>query len=176
MIGFVGKKLISQRLEFRVLEECDKPWLSQIIQEPETTLPAGFSPVVGDSAFEAFGADLTRYNTGIAIVLDGKCIGYYHVHPWNPNEPAYRDKKNVMIGFLIGKNYLRHGYGEETLRTLNNYLLEQFDCVWGDYFEGNTASQKLLQKCGFIPISAYDMCFDALDGKSMHVYSNVLTR
>lgn len=176
MIGFVGKTLCSAHLAFRVLEDCDKPYLAQIVQEPETTCPAGFSPITDPAAFDAFWKGLTEYNTGIAILLNGRCIGYYHVNPYHPDEPEYRDKKNVGIGFLIGKNYRRHGYGEETLKTLNTYLLGQFDCIWGDYFDGNVASQKLLKKCGFIPVSTYDMCFEELGGKTMHIFSNVLCR
>lgn len=176
MIGFVGKELASRRLTFRLLSECDKPFLAQIVQEPETTRPAGFDPITDEAAFEAFWKELTGYQTGIAALLDGRCIGYYHVHPCKPDEPEWREKKNGMIGFLIGKRYLRRGYGEEMLRTLNPVLLEQFDCIWGDYFEGNTASRKLLQKCGFTPVSTYDMCFESLGGKTIHIYSNVLTR
>ena len=174
MIGFTGKALSSERLTFRLLEECDKPALAEIMRESETTLPAGVAPVTDPAAFESFWEGLTKYSTGIAILLNGRCIGYFHVNPYRPDEPEYQDKKNVGIGFLIGKSFLHRGYGEETLRTLNSFLLERFDCIWGDYFEGNAASQRLLEKCGFVPVSTYDMPFEELGGKTMHIFSNVL--
>ena len=176
LIGFTGKMLRSEHLSFRLLSDSDKNSLFQILHDPETTLPAGFTPILDRNTFEVFWKSLTEYNTGIAILLQDKCIGYFHVHPCQLNEPDFYSKKNVMIGFLIGKKHLRRGYGTETLVTLNPYLLQQFDCIWGDYFEGNTASKELLQKCGFRPISTYDMRFDELGGKTMHVFSNVLCR
>ncbi len=176
MIGMEGRILKSKRLSFRLLEDCDKLSLFRIVQEKETTIPSGFLPITDTDAFEAFWKGLTQYNTGVAILYHGGCIGYFHVNRWAPDEVEYKDKKNVGIGFLIGRNYLRQGFGTETLTTLNQYLLTQFDCIWGDYFEGNEASRKLLHKCGFIPVGTYDMIFDSLGGEKRHIYSNVLTR
>lgn len=176
MIGMEGRTLKSKRLSFRLLEDGDKASLFRILQEEETTVPSGFLPIADRNTFEVFWKRLTQYNTAIAILYRGECIGYFHVNKWVPEEAEYKDKKNIGIGFLIGKNYLRQGFGTETLTTLNQYLLLQFDCIWGDYFEGNEASKNLLNKCGFIPVGTYDMDFDTLGGEKRHIYSNVLTR
>ncbi len=174
MIGFQGKTLTSPRLSFRLLEDQDRSSLFSILQEPSTTVPAGFLPISDEAAFDAFWADLTRYNSGIAILLEGKCIGYYHVNPCRMNEPEYRDKQNVMIGFLIGGDYRQKGYAAETLNTLNPYLLTRFDHIWADYFEENTASRKTIQKCGFREAGSYEMTFDALNGEVKRCIANVL--
>ena len=70
MIGMENRTLHSQNLTFRLLRQEDKPFLYPILQEPETTCPAGFPPVGTEEAFERFWNDLTQYNTAVAILLE----------------------------------------------------------------------------------------------------------
>ncbi len=174
MIGFENIVLKSQHLTFRLLQEQDKEALAPILREPETTKPSGFLPVCTEEELEEFWKGLTRYQTGIAILLEGRCIGYYHVNKYIPDEPEYQEQTNVGIGFLIGKDYIGRGYGTETLLTLNAWLLTKVDNIWADYFVENTASKKTILKCGFREMSPYDMTFEALGGERKHVISNVL--
>ena len=129
MIGMENRTLHSQNLTFRLLRQEDKPFLYPILQEPETTRPAGFPPVGTEEAFERFWNDLTQYNTAVAILLEDRCIGYYHVHKYRTDNPELKDKQCVGIGFLIGRRYCRRGFGTETLLTMDAFLLERFDCI-----------------------------------------------
>ena len=175
MIGMENRTLHSQNLTFRLLRQEDKPFLYPILQEPETTRPAGFPPVQTEEAFERFWNDLTQYNTAVAILLEDRCIGYYHVHKYRTDNPERKDKQCVGIGFLIGRRYCRRGFGTETLLTMDAFLLERFDCIFADYFSENTASQKTIEKCGFRFDENYEMFFEEL-GEQKQVVSNVLTR
>lgn len=175
MIGMENRTLHSQNLTFRLLRQEDKPFLYPILQEPETTCPAGFPPVQTEEAFERFWNDLTQYNTAVAILLEDRCIGYYHVHKYRTDNSERKDKQCVGIGFLIGRRYCRRGFGTETLLTMDAFLLERFDCIFADYFSENTASQKTIEKCGFRFDENYEMFFEKL-GEQKQVVSNVLTR
>ncbi len=175
MIGMENRTLHSQNLTFRLLRQEDKPFLYPILQETETTCPAGFPPVQTEEAFARFWNDLTQYNTAVAILLEDRCIGYYHVHKYRTDDPALKDKQCVGIGFLIGRDYCRRGFGTETLLTMDAFLLERFDCIFADFFLENTASRKTIEKCGFRFFENYEMFFAEL-GEQKRVVSNVLTR
>ncbi len=175
MIGFQGKKLSSEHLTFTLLQDVHKQELAEILTETQTTVPAGFPPVTTEEEFEAFWNRLTEYNTAVAILLQGRCIGYYHVNKYLNSDPRYAGQSCVGIGFLIGKDYLRRGYGTETLTVMNQYLLTRFDNIFGDYFLENTASRNTLLKCGFIEDDRYEMPFEEL-GTVKQVVSTVLRR
>ena len=175
MIGMENRTIHSKNLTFRLLRQEDKPFLYPILQEPETTRPAGFPPVQTEEAFERFWNDLTQYNTAVAILLEDRCIGYYHVHKYRTDNPELKDKQCVGIGFLIGRHYCRRGFGTETLLTMDAFLLERFDCIFADSFSENTASRKTIEKCGFRFLENYEMFFAEL-GERKQVVSNVLTR
>lgn len=176
MIAFLNGILHSQRLSFRLLHEDDQKDLFSIVQEPDTTKPAGFLPIFDPAAFEDFWQGLTAQQTGVAVLLHDRCIGYYHVNPYVPDDPLYQTKKNVAIGFLLGKNYLRMGYATEMLMTLNPRLLTTVDAIWGDCFAENVASRKTLEKCGFRAVDTYDMVFPELNGENKHIISHVLCK
>lgn len=172
MIGLEGKQLHSEHLTFRLLEECDRAPLFALLQDPAVTMPAGFLPPTTPEAQAAFWQGLTMYRTGVAILLQNQCIGYCHVNPYRTEDPAYREKKNVDIGIVIGSAYHRRGYGRETILTMTEYLLSRFDHVWGDSFADNIASCQLFLSCGFREYGAYDMVFEALGGQK-HILSHV---
>lgn len=174
MIAFSNERLHSQRLSFRLLQENDRKDLFDILQEPETTKPAGFLPIYDWAAFEDFWKDLTAQQGGMAVLLGDRCIGYYHINSYTPDDPSYQEQKNVGIGFLLGKNYLHRGYGTEMLMTINSHLLTMVDNIWGDCFEENIASQKTLEKCGFQAVDTYEMVFPELNGEKKHIISYVL--
>lgn len=175
MIGMEGRTLHSARLSYRLLEEQDQDALYPILQEPETARPSGFLPLKDREAFERFWQTLTAYRTAVAIVLDGKCIGYLHVHKCTVDAPELVGKKCVMVGFLIGRDYRRRGYATEMLLTMSDYLLERFDCVFADYFLENEASRKTIEKCGFRFLENYEMVFDEL-GETKQIAANIRTR
>ena len=162
MIGLENQKLQSKRLTYRLLEEADKDALREILSDKSVTEPGGFLPAGSAEEFDQFFAALTRYKTGIAILLGDMLIGYIHVNRHISEQPEFRGKTGVMLGFVIGKAYQNHGYATETLETITAYLKQTFDYCAADHFVGNEPSKRVIEKCGYRYLETYTMLFEAL--------------
>lgn len=152
----------SKRLTYRLLEETDKEALRGILSDNDVTEPAGFFPAKSKEEFDEFFATLTRYNTGIAILLGDTLLGYIHVNRHSSDLPEYRGKKGVMLGFVIGKKFWNHGYATETLEAITAYLKQTFDFCVADHFVGNEPSKRVIEKCGYRYLETYTILFEAL--------------
>ena len=166
MIGLENQTLQSKRLTYRLLDEADKEALREILSDKSVTEPAGFVPAASKAEFDVFFAELTQYNTGIAILSGGTLIGYIHVHKYIPDQPEYSGKKCVSTGFVIGKKYQNQGYATETLETVTTYLKQTFDYCFASHFIDNEPSRKVIMKCGYRYLETYTMLFEEL-GKDM---------
>ena len=173
MIGLENKALTSKRLTYRLLCEGDKEALSEILSDRSVTEPAGFTPVWTKEEFDTFFAELTAYNTGIAILKNETLIGYIHVHKYIPDTPEYIGKKCVSTGFVIGKEYQNNGYGTETLETLTAYLKRNFDYCFVSHFTDNIPSKRVIEKCAYRYFEEYTMFFEDL-GKDMTLVGYVI--
>ena len=123
-------------------------------------------PADSKAQFDAFFAELTQYNTGIAVLSGETLIGYIHVNKYVPDLPEYSGKKCVSTGFVIGKKYQNQGYATETLETVTAYLKQMFDYCFADHFIDNEPSKKVIEKCGYHYVEQYTMFFEEL-GKDM---------
>lgn len=173
MIGLENKTLKSKRLTYRLLCEADKEALSEILSDRSVTEPAGFTPAESKAEFDEFFAELTQYNTGVAILSGDELIGYIHVHKYIPDLPEYIGKKCVSTGFVIGKEYQNKGYGTETLETLTAYLKQNFDYCFVSHFTDNVPSKRVIEKCGYRYLEEYTMFFEDL-GKDITLIDYVL--
>lgn len=162
MIGLKDKTLKSERLTYRLLDDADKETLREILSDKNVTEPAGFTPAESNAEFDIFFAELTQYNTGIAILSKDVLVGYIHVHKYAPELPEYRGKKCVSTGFVIGKKYQNHGYATETLETVTMYLKQTFDYCFVSHFIGNMPSKRVIEKCGYHYLEKYTMFFEEL--------------
>lgn len=162
MIGFENIQLKSERLAYRLLCDKDKSDLARILSDRTVTQPAGFMPAKTQAEFDLFFQNLTQRNTGIGIFLDNKLIGYLHVNPYRDDSEFFRNKKCISLGFVIGKDYQKQGYGTEMLKFLTDYLLLQFDACFADHFSENIPSKKVIINSGYIFNETYTMYFDEL--------------
>ena len=172
MIGLEGRTLHSARLTYRLLCESDKAALAALLSDPAVTEPAGFRPAASAEAFDVWFATLTQYRTGIAILLDGQLIGYFHVNRYHADDAVLRDKDCVGVGIVIGSAFQGRGFGTEALTFLTDWLLARFDAVFADHFAGNIASQRMIEKSGYRYCEDYAMFFDEL-GREMTCASYV---
>lgn len=163
MIGMENRELRSKRLTLRLVEQRDAQALREILREPEVTKPAGFLPIETEEAFETFFSGLTAYHTGLAILAGDTVIGYCRVNKEQLEQPEYRDKKLVSLGFVIGKPYQNQGYGTEMLKTVTAYLKERFDYCMADHFVENAASRRVIEKAGYRYLEDYTMSFSHLN-------------
>lgn len=172
MIGLENRILQSERLTYRLLVVSDKEALYEILSDKSVTEPMGFMPADSNAKFEVFFTELTRYNTGIAILRGEVLIGYIHVNKYVSDLPDYSGKKCVSTGFVIGKKYQNQGYATETLETVTAYLKQTFDYCFADHFMDNEPSKKVIEKCGYHYLEKYTMFFEEL-GQDMTCLSYV---
>jgi GTPase involved in cell partitioning and DNA repair len=85
-----------------------------------------------------------------------------HVNPYRDDSEFFRNKKCISLGFVIGKDYQKQGYGTEMLKFLTDYLLLQFDACFADHFSENIPSKKVIINSGYIFNETYTMYFDEL--------------
>lgn len=164
MIGFSGKTLQSERLTYRLLTDGDKSPLKLLLNARDVTAPAGFLPAENDTEFDRFFENLTKYGTGVAVLLDFKLIGYFHVNKYHA-DGYFADKNCVGVGFVIGKAHQGQGYGKEMLKAMSSYLTDIFDACFGDAFSDNIRSIRTLEACGYSYVDDYSLFFDELGEK-----------
>ncbi|MBR1731101.1 MAG: GNAT family N-acetyltransferase [Ruminococcus sp.] len=105
-----------------------------------------------DDAKETIEFLITRYGTTEGpfvhpiITKDSKKnIGYVQLVPI---EDEYE------IGYHIAKAYTGNGYATEAAKAFLPYMADKFDLkeIWGICLAENTASVKVMEKCGFQPV------------------------
>ena len=80
------------------------------------------------------------------IIKDNKKnIGYVQLVPI---EDGYE------IGYHIAENYTGSGYATEAVRAFLLYMADKFSLkkIWGICLSDNTASVRVMEKCGFTPV------------------------
>lgn len=83
--------------------------------------------------------DTTHLEYG--IYLNGKIIGFI-------NDCGIEDEE-IEIGYIIHPNFQGHGYATEAVRAILCELREMgFHKVTAGYFAENTASRRVMEKCG----------------------------
>jgi len=172
MIGFEGKTFRSERLEYRLIDECDRASLRELVSDGSVTEPAGFAPLTDDAGFEDFFEGLKRNGCGVAVILDGRTIGYVRVFRENMDGYLEYDGRScVGVGFVIAGSLHGQGLGTETLAFITAHLKERFDFVFADAFNDNPASNRVIVKCGYRYLENYTMFFEGLCcEKTCHSY------
>jgi RimJ/RimL family protein N-acetyltransferase len=82
----------------------------------------------------------------LAIEYNGEYVGNIGLHP---GTDVYR--KSAEIGYFIGEPYWSKGIMTRAVKLMIDYGFSHLDIVriHTGVFEYNTASQKVLEKCGF---------------------------
>lgn len=82
-----------------------------------------------------------------AIEVDGAAVGGVGVHPGSDVARA-----SAEIGYWLGREFWGRGIATAAVRAVANDLLETavYCRLHAHTFEGNLASQRVLEKCGFV--------------------------
>lgn len=77
------------------------------------------------------------------LLQKGTNVGYVQLVPF---------EEGFEVGYHIGKDYTCNGYATEALKAFLHEVMAQknLDTVYGVCLSENVASQKVLEKCGFI--------------------------
>ncbi len=86
------------------------------------------------------------HNLLLAIEVDGMAAGGIGIHPL---QDVYR--KTAEIGYWLSEPCWGRGIATEAVRALVPIAFERFDIIrlQAGVFSGNTASMRVLEKCGF---------------------------
>jgi Acetyltransferases, including N-acetylases of ribosomal proteins len=84
--------------------------------------------------------------TRFGIFLDGQMAGMIGLHP---QQDVYR--KNAEIGYWLGEPFWGQGIATKSLKLVLKYGFDQLKInrIFASVFEYNTASMRVLEKCGF---------------------------
>ena len=82
-----------------------------------------------------------------AIDMDGKAVGGIGIHPQQDIM-----KKNAELGYWLGEEYWGKGIVSGAIKQVIDFAFTTYDInrVFARPFGTNVASQKVLEKCGFI--------------------------
>lgn len=97
-------------------------------------------------AFIAFAIKNSPVNI-FAIDIDGKAVGGIGIHPQTDIQ-----RKNAELGYWLAKPYWGNGIISKAITQMIDYGFKTFDIdrIYARPFGTNIASQKVLEKSGFI--------------------------
>ena len=142
----------TERLTLRLMRLSDLDALTDIWRRDEVK-STYMLPDIDDAAAAA---DLFRRYMGMApgrlcyaVCLDGCPIGFIH--------EVHTEGDTVEVGYAIHPDHWGRGYAAEALRAVIAELFRMgAGAVTAGYFQGNTASERVMIKCGMVPVDRTD--------------------
>lgn len=146
--------LQTERLILRPWQESDAEALYRYAQNPNVGPAAGWPPHTSiENSREIIKTVLSAPNT-YAIVMKAteEAIGSIGVMTLRSDVYSANMANNECeIGFWIGEPFWGQGLIPEAVNELLRHIFEDLGqtAVWCGYFEGNTKSKRVQEKCGF---------------------------
>lgn len=148
------ERLQTERLILKPFEECDRTQMVEILCNEEIKktymIPDFENPKQAEALFEklmAFSNSDQHFEYG--IYLDGLLIGFV-------NDCEIKDT-TIELGYVILPDYQGRGYATEAVRSCIEELFRMgFEHVKAGFFEANTASRRVMEKCGMHQLDAED--------------------
>ena len=154
----IGKKdlIRTERLTLRPYTRDDLSELVCLITNAEITKTFMVPEFTSPEQAEELAAKLIGFSRKedtahleYGICLNGKVIGFI-------NDCGIEDEE-IEIGYVVHPAHRGHGYAPEAVRAVIRELREMgFKKVTAGYFEGNTASLRVMEKCGMQSIAYTD--------------------
>jgi len=145
--------MVTNRLILRPWRESDAGTLYKYAKDPEIGPAAGWPPHT--SIEDSLDVIRTVFSAPeiYAVVLKetGEPIGSIGLLFGESSHVAGILLDEAEIGYWIGKPYWGQGLIPEAVRCLLLRCFTDLDisAVWGAYYDGNTKSRRVLDKCGF---------------------------
>ena len=146
------KTLNTERLILRRWNEGDAEDLYKYASDPDVGLIAGWPAHQGIEESRDVIKNVFNGKEAYAICLkeDGKAIGTIELKLNGHTDMTDRDDECEM-GYWLGKPFWGQGIMPEAVKEMLRHAFE--DCgmqkVWIGYYEGNTKSKRVQEKCGF---------------------------
>ena len=145
-------ELKTERLILRRWEESDAENLFKLASNPDVGPIAGWPPhqSVEESLNVIRNVFCAKEAYAICLKEDGKAIGAIELKLNGHTDMTERDDE-CELGYWLGKPFWGRGIMPEAAREILRHAFE--DCgmqkVWCGYYEGNTKSKRVQEKCGF---------------------------
>ena len=149
-----ASRLSTERLVLRAWQESDAESLYKYAKDPSIGPVAGWQPHA--SVEDSLNVIRTVFSAPetYAVVLKstGEPVGCAGIMFGEDSHIDGIHEDEAEIGYWIGKPYWGQGLIPE---AVNRLLQRCFDdlgltAVWGVYFDGNTKSRRVMDKCGFV--------------------------
>lgn len=145
------ERITTERLTLRPYRQEDRARLAEMLQDPEITATFMVPDYPEKAQYDALADKLIAFSRcedtahlEYGVYLDGHLIGFV-------NDCGYDDDA-IELGYVIDPAYKGHGYAAEAVRAVIGELRGMgFRKVLAGYFEGNTASRRVMEKCGMRP-------------------------
>ena len=173
------KMLETKRLILRRWEESDAENLYEYAKDPDVGPIAGWPP--HKNVAESLDVIRNVFNGAEAYAIclrsDGKAIGAIELKLNGHTDLSERDDE-CELGFWLGKPFWGQGIMPEAAREILRHAFEDLGMqkVWCAYYDGNTKSKRVQEKCGF----RYQWTTKDVDVPLMHEkrtgYVNLMTK
>ena len=170
-------KLQTDRLLLRRWTEADARELFCLACDDNIARWAGWLPHTDENYSKAIIRTMLSMDGEFAITLDGasgpEIIGSIGIRfGKSPSRGILRDDE-AEVGYWIGKSFWNRGYATEALTEIVRYGFEEVgaSAIWCGYFDGNTASEKVINKCGLLYHHRNENLFNAM--RSEHYNENM---
>ena len=155
------RTLETKRLILRPWMESDAEALFKYASDPDVGPRAGWPPHKSiDESLEII-RNVFSGEGMWAVELKGSseaigCVGYLPADCSNLDI----EEGQCEVGYWIAKPYWGKGICTEAMRAVVEYCfnVKGFTVLWGDYFPENPASEKVMEKCGFIDTGKEVLC------------------
>ena len=146
--------IVTRRLTLKSFIDRDKDVFITIVKDPlvkKTYMLPDFASIEEEEAFfqrlKKATLDDTRFVYG--IYLNNEIIGFI-------NEVS-KEEDSIEIGYFISSKHWNQGFASEALWAAIKELFKMgYQHVYAGFFEGNIASERVMQKCGMSKIDKVD--------------------
>ncbi|MFF4416799.1 GNAT family N-acetyltransferase [Streptosporangium sp. NPDC001559] len=131
---------MSENVRLRPVVESDLELFLEHEHDPENVRRSTFTPREREVFMRHWRTRVLGDPTALvrAVTVDGEVAG---------NIGSWWDKDRRFVGYVLGRPFWGRGVGTEALTLF--LALEQVRPLYADPFGGNTASVRLLERCGF---------------------------
>lgn len=146
-------ELKTERLLLRPWQEVDAESLYEYAKDSEVGPIAGWPVHTSvENSREIIREVLSAEETyAVCLQEDGKAVGSIGLMVGAASNLSLPDNEGE-IGYWIGVPFWGQGLIPEAVKELLRHAFEdlKLDKIWCGYFEGNTKSKRVQEKCGFI--------------------------
>lgn len=145
--------ITTERLILRPWEESDAESLFRYAKDPAIGPAAGWPPHTSvENSLEIIRTVFAAPETyAVVLKATGEPVGSIGIMTGDGLHSAEIARDEAEIGYWIGVPYWGQGMIPEAVRCLLHRCFRElgFSAVWCGYYDGNTKSCRVMEKCGF---------------------------